>query len=769
MKNISSLPVPDKSKEPAILITRQTGGLGDLLMITPTIRAIKLQNPDLPLFVSLTDKSSLGSSLSDILKNNPYVDKVVSVNDLINCSFSKVYNLGTGKEIRLETDPNYHINNRIDIFSKLAGVTLSDKKPIYIVSKAEKKWVKNWIEKHIDPKRRRLVGLQYSTSTFRRNWPIEKQKLLGFQLINTYNDISVLVFSDKRIHDHIYPNFHYIEGMPIRHVAALINECELMVLPDSGLLHLAGALDRNIIALFGPTPPNTRICYYENAVGVWLNYPCGKENCWYSRCLAGDTKIPLLSGKTFEIKDLVDKAPFEVYACTEDGAIVPGKVDKVWKTGVEQVIKITLDNGEFFKCTTDHKLMLRDGTYLEANKCLGKSVMPYYIRLSKGVKETKKRRYLNHKIVSIEFSGTEDVYDMSVNKFHNFAIGSGIFVHNCFNNFQCMKDITVDMVMKRADRFLESSFEVGKRRKDICVIRMGGIGDLVMLSSALKSYSVQHPDTNITLATMSQHFPIFKNSKFLDGVIDISDVYKLKFDKVIDLRWRVESPEVGGSLDTNLYKSVNRIDMFERLLDLEPSVEKFPEIIVDEARVGEVKKLIKYSKKKKWLAIQATCTSNTRTIPPEFIPDIVEKFSKVKNLYLIIFGKTEYWGGRKPVLDLKTLEGPNMVNLIDKLDLPDMVALCSIADYIIAPDSSAIHIAGALGKRCIALFGNIDPYVRIFYYPTVKAIYPKNELDCIPCWDFVNPCSKTKEIGGACMRLLTPDRISEGAKDWFSL
>jgi hypothetical protein len=42
---------------------------------------------------------------------------------------------------------------------------------------------------------------------------------------------------------------------------------------------------------------------------------------------------------------------------------------------------------------------------------------------------------LNHKVVSIEDYGIEEVYDMEIETYHNFAIdvgnGSGIFVHNC--------------------------------------------------------------------------------------------------------------------------------------------------------------------------------------------------------------------------------------------------------------------------------------------------------------------------------------------------
>jgi hypothetical protein len=37
----------------------------------------------------------------------------------------------------------------------------------------------------------------------------------------------------------------------------------------------------------------------------------------------------------------------------------------------------------------------------------------------------------NHKIIKIEFFGYEDVYDITVEKYHNFALTAGIFVHNC--------------------------------------------------------------------------------------------------------------------------------------------------------------------------------------------------------------------------------------------------------------------------------------------------------------------------------------------------
>lgn len=44
---------------------------------------------------------------------------------------------------------------------------------------------------------------------------------------------------------------------------------------------------------------------------------------------------------------------------------------------------------------------------------------------------TEWKSVYNHKIISIENVGYEDVYDITVDKYHNFALNSGVFVHNC--------------------------------------------------------------------------------------------------------------------------------------------------------------------------------------------------------------------------------------------------------------------------------------------------------------------------------------------------
>jgi hypothetical protein len=109
-------------------------------------------------------------------------------------------------------------------------------------------------------------------------------------------------------------------------------------------------------------------------------------DAWQSHCLVGSTKIQLLSGKSATIESLVGSFEGEfVYSCTEEGKIVPGKiVDAFVSTYADTLIKIQLDNAKSIVCSTDHLIMLRDGSYIEAQFVkAGDSLMPLYKRLTK--------------------------------------------------------------------------------------------------------------------------------------------------------------------------------------------------------------------------------------------------------------------------------------------------------------------------------------------------------------------------------------------------
>jgi len=107
-------------------------------------------------------------------------------------------------------------------------------------------------------------------------------------------------------------------------------------------------------------------------------------------CLTGDTLVPQLDGSEKTIIEMAEA--FEVgkkqwvYGVDRDAGnkIVPGEVIWAGKTRKDaELVRVTLDNGESFRVTPDHKCILRDGTTIEAqNLEPGDSMMPLRRKLS---------------------------------------------------------------------------------------------------------------------------------------------------------------------------------------------------------------------------------------------------------------------------------------------------------------------------------------------------------------------------------------------------
>jgi len=82
-------------------------------------------------------------------------------------------------------------------------------------------------------------------------------------------------------------------------------------------------------------------------------------------CFVGETRIPLLDGTIPTIEELNGKVVW-VYSSTPEGKIVPGKARGRLTKYVDRLVDVVLDNGSVVRCTPEHRWMLRDGTYKQA-------------------------------------------------------------------------------------------------------------------------------------------------------------------------------------------------------------------------------------------------------------------------------------------------------------------------------------------------------------------------------------------------------------------
>jgi len=102
-------------------------------------------------------------------------------------------------------------------------------------------------------------------------------------------------------------------------------------------------------------------------------------------CFTADTLIPLTDGHSYPIGELAERGEeIFLYAISEEQKIVVAKATARKTRTNAPLVKVTLDNGREIFCTPDHKFMLRDGTYRQAQELTPKtSLMPFYSRRDK--------------------------------------------------------------------------------------------------------------------------------------------------------------------------------------------------------------------------------------------------------------------------------------------------------------------------------------------------------------------------------------------------
>jgi hypothetical protein len=130
-------------------------------------------------------------------------------------------------------------------------------------------------------------------------------------------------------------------------------------------------------------------------------------------CLSFDYKGIAVPGveRYISLYEAAKKYPngekFLVYAYDhKKKKIVPAWAHHPRSSGFKETVKVTFNDGSSLVCTPDHPCMLRDGTYLDAEKLEpGQSMMPFYRRQFNGVAEDGKK-----------FSGYSSIYTMEKQK-----------------------------------------------------------------------------------------------------------------------------------------------------------------------------------------------------------------------------------------------------------------------------------------------------------------------------------------------------------------
>jgi len=286
LKNLENI---IEGNKPRIIVSRKQGGIGDVMMTTPTAKAIsKKFNCKIDY---ATDFGYLDGALVKVLHDIPYIESIIPWREVDFESYNAVIEL-TCPCIAHER-PLVQPINRIDLFARHAGIRLTDTSMDYVITKEELDWAEQYLVDHnLDPYR--LILVQPSSSTTNRDAPVQKIKRALEQVLSldrTAHAIVITHNSDNVSADWRFADIHVLNNFDVRQIAAIMHCCHLVLCPDSGVLHLASALHKPTVTLFGPTDPHARVNYHPEAVAIWPgkdlhNYPCWYEDpgdgylCW---------------------------------------------------------------------------------------------------------------------------------------------------------------------------------------------------------------------------------------------------------------------------------------------------------------------------------------------------------------------------------------------------------------------------------------------------------------------------------------------------------
>ena len=310
----------DLSKLERILIVMM-GGIGNMIFLTPALKALRKAYPDSRISFLLgpygADEVVVGSALIDkkiIVDPKKYkgiAGKIKLIQELRRENFSlSIISTGTnplksgllcylagiryrmGEDIegkgffynlKVTYDKNNHeVESNINLIQTL-GIKVKDKSLYIHRSPEDKNFARRIFVDH-NLEGRLVIGMHPGSGIHQagfKRWPKEKFAQLADRLVNDYN-ASVIIFGGSEEVELADDIKRLMKNDPLlmtgkttlAQAAALIEKCSLFISNDSGLLHVACAVNPAIIGIYGPTDYRRTGPYSNFAVVIRKELDC---------------------------------------------------------------------------------------------------------------------------------------------------------------------------------------------------------------------------------------------------------------------------------------------------------------------------------------------------------------------------------------------------------------------------------------------------------------------------------------------------------------
>lgn len=138
----------------------------------------------------------------------------------------------------------------------------------------------------------------------------------------------------------------------------------------------------------------------------------------------------------------------------------------------------------------------------------------------------------------------------------------------------------------------------------------------------------------------------------------------------------------------------------------------------------------------------------------EGFSSVIDFFVRNKNARIILFGSN----AEQEIIQSLSIDQYSLVlNACGRLSLLETAALMSHCDLVLTNDSGLMHLAAALKKKVVAIFGSTTEELGFFPYTTQHIVVQNETLKCRPCSHIGR--KKCPKRHFKCMKEITAEQV----------
>lgn len=316
-----------------------------------------------------------------------------------------------------------------------------------------------------------------------------------------------------------------------------------------------------------------------------------------------------------------------------------------------------------------------------------------------------------------------------------------------------------------------------KNQLKIAIVKLSALGDIVHAAIVLQFIKKHYPNTHITWLVDARFASLLKDHPLIDELVvlplkqSFKQSYKIlktlgKFDKVIDLQGLFKSAVVAKiigkqtygfsresvkeKIAARLYRHKFKIDYNENIIIRNLALVAFAlnfsfeaSEILEKVPCFEVSEIYKNESGKKRVLIAAFASEESK-IYNKF-KDVIRLLEECE-IYLC-------YGSESEKVRAEAIISGTSAKLLEKLSIKEMISFIASCDLVIGNDSGLTHLAWAMNRPSITLFGNRPSHRNAYITDKNLVIDMGKQID-----------ARSIDKNDFCIREIFPETIANFAK-----